>query len=58
MRPAPRAILFGLLAALVSPLATPMHAQEDPTAERRRRMVDTQIRARGISDPRVLAAMA
>jgi protein-L-isoaspartate(D-aspartate) O-methyltransferase len=58
MRPAPRAILFGLLAALVSPLATPMHAQEDPTADRRRRMVDTQIRGRGISDPRVLTAMA
>jgi protein-L-isoaspartate(D-aspartate) O-methyltransferase len=58
MRPAPRAILLGLLAALVAPLAMPMHAQEDPTAERRRRMVDTQIRARGISDPRVLAAMA
>lgn len=58
MRPAPRAILIGLLVALVAPLATPMHGQEDPSAERRRRMVDSQIRARGISDARVLAAMS
>jgi len=58
MRPAPRAILLGLLVALVAPLATPMHGQEDATAERRRRMVDGQIRARGISDTRVLAAMS
>ncbi len=58
MRPAPRAILLGLLAALVAPLAAPSHAQEDPTVERRHRMVAGQIRARGVTDPRVLDAMA
>jgi protein-L-isoaspartate(D-aspartate) O-methyltransferase len=29
----------------------------DPAAEARKQMVDTQLRARGIADPRVLAAM-
>jgi protein-L-isoaspartate(D-aspartate) O-methyltransferase len=58
MRPAPRAILLGLLAALVAPLVAPSRAQEDPTVERRHRMVDGQIRARGVTDPRVLDAMA
>ena len=58
MRPAPRAILLGLLAALVAPLAVPSWAQEDATVERRHRMVDGQIRARGVTDSRVLEAMA
>ena len=58
MRPAPRAILLGLLAALVAPLVAPSRAQADPTVERRHRMVDGQIRARGVTDPRVLDAMA
>ena len=31
---------------------------DDELAQRRRRMVDTQIRGRGITDPRVLDAMA
>lgn len=39
---------------------TPIHPgnEADDWSEARRRMVETQIRARGISDPRVLAAMA
>ncbi len=36
----------------------PLAGQQDPFAELRQRMVDTQIRARGVTDARVLAAMA
>src|SRR5690349_13864482 len=32
-------------------------APQDPFAEQRRQMVETQLRSRGICDPRVLAAM-
>lgn len=38
--------------------AMPLAGQQDPFAELRQRMVDTQIRARGVTDARVLAAMA
>ncbi|MGE0639898.1 MAG: protein-L-isoaspartate(D-aspartate) O-methyltransferase [Thermoanaerobaculia bacterium] len=38
--------------------AEPGSADSDPTAARRREMVETQIRARGIDDARVLRAMS
>src|SRR5947209_7823579 len=49
--------LLLLLAALAS-AAAPPDPREDELAVARRRMVVEQIRARGITDPAVLAAMA
>lgn len=45
------------LAALAAMLFAAPASQEDPYARARARMVDEQIAARGITDPRVLAAM-
>jgi len=39
-------------------LAMPLRGQDEGLADLRRRMVDTQIRARGVADAKVLAAMA
>ena len=47
-----------LLAALASTAAAPPDPQGDELAVARRRMVEEQIRARGITDPAVLAALA
>jgi protein-L-isoaspartate(D-aspartate) O-methyltransferase len=56
MRSAPRALL-ALLVVLLASSAPPMDAQTDPFRERRERMVETQIRARGVFDELVLQAM-
>ncbi|HYX24759.1 MAG TPA: protein-L-isoaspartate(D-aspartate) O-methyltransferase [Thermoanaerobaculia bacterium] len=50
--------LLLLLAAFASAAAAPPDPREDELAVARRRMVVEQIRARGITDPAVLAAMA
>ena len=46
-----------LLAAFASAVAAPPDPREDEFAVARRRMVAEQIRARGVTDPAVLAAM-
>ncbi|MBW8873421.1 MAG: protein-L-isoaspartate(D-aspartate) O-methyltransferase [Acidobacteria bacterium] len=47
-----------VLAAFASTAAAPPDPQGDELAVARRRMVEEQIRARGVTDPAVLAAMA
>jgi protein-L-isoaspartate(D-aspartate) O-methyltransferase len=49
--------VFLALATLAGVLATPANPQEDALAVSRQRMVDEQIRSRGVTDPEVLAAM-
>ncbi len=49
---------FALSAAALWMLAMPLEGQDDGLADLRRQMVDTQIRARGVADSKVLAAMA
>ncbi len=45
-------------AEAAAPVAAPAAAEEDPYAERRREMVENQLRARDITDQRVLEVMA
>lgn len=49
---------WALSAAALGMLAMPLRGQDEGLADLRRRMVDTQIRARGVADAKVLAAMA
>ncbi|HEX9942756.1 MAG TPA: protein-L-isoaspartate(D-aspartate) O-methyltransferase [Thermoanaerobaculia bacterium] len=52
------ALLLALLAALAAGMAVSSPPREDEFAVARRRMVEEQIRARGVTEPAVLAAMA
>lgn len=45
-------------AQAAAPIAPPAPAEEDPYADRRREMVENQLRARDITDQRVLEVMA
>src|SRR5436305_178907 len=51
-------LILAILAAFASVAAAPPDPQGDELAVARRRMVEEQIRARGVTDPAVLAAMA
>jgi protein-L-isoaspartate(D-aspartate) O-methyltransferase len=55
---APLTQLLALLALLALSVSAAARAQTGELAEERRRMVETQIRARAVDDSRVLAAMA
>lgn len=49
---------WALSAVALGMLAMPLRGQDEALADQRRRMVDTQIRARGVADSKVLSAMA
>jgi len=49
---------WALSAAALGMLAMPLRGQDEGLVDLRQRMVDTQIRARGVADSKVLAAMA